>query len=96
MDGAECGHGILRDQRDVLAANLREGLRVAEDFAVLEPNGSGEDGEIVRQQAEQAHGRGGLAGARLADDRDGLAGFDAERDTVDGPDDAGGGDQLDL
>ena len=41
VDRAQRRHGILRDERDVLAANLRESLGLPEDFAVLELHGSG-------------------------------------------------------
>ena len=56
----------------------------------------GEDGQIVGQQPENAHGGGGFAGAGLADDRDSLAGVDAEGDSVDSADDASCCHELDL
>src|SRR4029078_3463235 len=64
VDRAQRRHGILRDERDVLAATLGESLGLSQDFAVLELHGSGGNGEIVGQQPENAHGGGGFAGAR--------------------------------
>mgnify|MGYP003694459363 CR=1 FL=1 len=64
VDRAQRRHGILRDERDVLAANLGESLglpRISPSLSCTDPEVTR---EIVGQQPENAHGGGGFARSR--------------------------------
>ena len=93
---AERRHRVLRDERDVRPRTLP--MRLGSAMTSSPPIAAvpGEHGEVVGQQPQHAHRRRRLAGAGLADDGHRLALVDGEADAVDGADDAGVGDQLDL
>ena len=55
-----------------------------EHVLALEPHLARRGGELARQQAHHRLGGDRLAGARLADDADDLAGADREGDVLDG------------
>ena len=89
-DGVERGHGLLEDHGDGAAA-VRAHLIFAESeevfgFGVRLAGEADAAGEVRRgrKEAEQGEGGGGLAGAGLADEAEGLAGSDVEGDAVDG------------
>ena len=96
VHGAQRGHRILRDERDVPAANLRQRLGLTQDVGVAELRRTRQHRQVVGKQAEDAHRGGRLAGPGFTDDRDGLAGVDAERHAVDGAHHTVCGDEFDL
>ena len=61
--------GILRNKSNAATAQFPPMLLgVLGNVAAVESNGAGDDRRIVWQQADGGHGRGGLAGTRLAND----------------------------
>ncbi len=74
---------ILRDQPDLRPADAAERpIRPSGDVEVPEPDAPALDPSALRQQAEEGVRRGGLAGARLADEGEGLPLRDGEGEAV--------------
>ena len=72
-------HRLLEDHRDLAAADLAQRAVVdADQLAAVELDRSADVG-VLRQQAHQRHRRRRLAGSRLADDGQDLAGVELER-----------------
>lgn len=74
---------ILRHQPDLRPADTAERpIRPSGDVEVAEPDAAALDPSALRQQAEEGVRRGGLAGARLADQGERLPLGDGEREAV--------------
>jgi len=78
------GHRLLEDHGDLAAAVAAHGLRAeAEQVGAAEADAPGHAGGWGQQAKDRERG-GGLARAGLADQAEGLAGVDRERDALDG------------
>jgi hypothetical protein len=83
VQGVEPGHRLLEDQSDSGPAQVAKLVGVeADEIATLVENLSGDAG-VCRQQAEDPAPERRLSAAGLADEADGLAAVDLERDSVD-------------
>ena len=82
----ERGHRLLEHDGDVVAAHAPHvAVGQTQQFAALEGDGAGRmPRRRVGQQLEDRQSRHRFAGARLADQRHGLALADVERDPIDG------------
>lgn len=101
--GIQAGHGILKDHGDAVAADFAELLlgKLEEVDVVEEGLATFDSARRLRDEAEEGVTGNGLAGTGFADDADGLAFLDAERDVLGGVDDAiagveAGGEVLDV
>src|SRR5450759_1215663 len=84
-DGIQRGHWVLEDHRHLRApeaAHLGGGER--EDLFALEPDRPAALDPVAGQQVHDRTGQHGLARPGLADDAEGLAALEGERNTVDG------------
>ena len=90
------GHRLLEHHADVAAAHLAHlGFAQAHQVAPGEPDLALRDAAgRVRDQAQNRHGAHGLAGAALADDRNGFARIDRIRNAVDRAHDSSTGTEL--
>ena len=86
-DGAGEEEGVLQDDGEVAAEG---GEIVFAEVDAVEADCSG--GDVV--EAHHQAGEGGFAGAGVADDGDGLAGFDGEGDVFENPLDVGEGGEF--
>ena len=92
----QAGHRLLEDHADAVAADVAHGRAELEQVAPLEHDAAGVDPARRRRvQAHDRHRRDALAAARLADQADGLAGVQRERDVLDDPHRAGVGQERD-
>ena len=95
--GIEIGHGVLGDQADAGASQVHPFLRTqVRDVLTGEFDGAPGDLTGARQKTDDCCGSRGLAGAGLADDRDGLARIDREVCAANGGNDTGRGREGDL
>jgi hypothetical protein len=80
----EVGHRVLGDHADHVAADGSHGL-VARggDVEIADHDGAAGDAAVLGEQPVHGRGKGGLARAGLADDRDGLPGRHVEADMAD-------------
>ncbi len=82
-------HRVLEDHRDLRAAHALEALVVGRDQVLALVDGGAAEARVRgAREAHQRHRGHGLAGARLADDREDLALADVERHAVHGLHDA--------
>ena len=83
--GVEGRHGVLENHRDFLAAHLAHFLGTHfEQILVLEEDFARD--HLAGRRGDEAHhaeGGGGLAGAGLAHEADGLSALEAQIDAVD-------------
>ena len=79
-------HRLLEHHAHHPPADFEQSFLVGTDhlFAIDENAALRMAGQRIRQQLQDRQGGDGLAGAGLADQRDGLAGFDVERDAAHG------------
>ena len=89
LDGVqriERGHWLLKDDRDVVAANAPDlALRQTEQFAALEADvAAGVRRGRIGQQLEDRQRADGFSGSGFADQRHALAALDIERNAIDG------------
>jgi hypothetical protein len=88
-------HRVLEHHRDAVAAQRAQLIRAhREHVAPLEGDFPPDDPGGLLQQPHQRERRDALAGTRLADNAQRLAGRDRERDAIDGAHDAGIGEEL--
>ena len=86
-DRVEAGDGVLKDHRDLGAADLPEFVAVDQaDILALEEDAAGGDGGGARQDAQDAEAERGLAGAALSDEGERFAALDAQRCVAQGAD----------
>ncbi len=87
-DGVQRRHRLLEDHGDLVAADRPQlGRREGEEIAALEfDQAAGKDvAGRLRHETENRERRDGLAAPRFADNAQGLAGVEIERDVVHGP-----------
>src|SRR6202035_1986039 len=90
-------HGILKDHRDLLAANGAQlGIGEAGDILALKADGAFDNLSRRIDQSEQRETGYGLARAGLADAPQYFAASDLERHAVDSLHDAGAGEEMHL
>ena len=79
----ERSHGVLKDHRDRLTADLLH-LRIAQlrEISPLEQDLAADDPPRPRDEPHDAQGGHRLAAPRLSDDAQGLARMELERDAV--------------
>ena len=82
-DRVQRGHRVLEYHRHRGAPYVLHGLLV-EDLAALEPHAAALDRAAGGDQSHDRPAEDGLARAGLADDSQGLALFEGERDVLDG------------
>ena len=95
--GVEGGHGVLEDHADALAADGPKGAFAAvQEVDAAEACLAGFDASgRAGDQAQEGEAGDALAGTGLADDAEGLAAFEAERDPLHGADDSVPGVEAD-
>ena len=96
-DRVQAGRRLLEDHRHAAPAHRAHArLGQCERVFAVELDAAVGDATVVRQQAHQGQCGHALAAAGLADQREGLAAFDRQRQSVDGLDQAGFGVERDL
>ena len=82
-DGVEGGHGLLEDHGDVAATVAAHGFFGEGEEGFSRKGNVSSDLSGGWEEAEDAEGGGGFAGAGFADEAEGFAGIDMEGDVVD-------------
>ena len=84
-DGVQAGHGILKDHRDLRAAQRAQRTRrKGENVLSVELDRPADDLAGLRHEPEKRTARDALSRARLADETECLAFVQIERDAIDG------------